>query len=116
MKMTKALLFAIGMLFACSLLLSPLPASAACGVTGTMVRMYQYADAYSSSAGRIYIRPYPTANYYFSALTTDDNIMSTAATAITSQTRVYVRGNAATCPTSGEHRYIGNIDYIYINY
>lgn len=66
--------------------------------------------------GYIYLRPAGalTNSYYYYMRTTSDKILSTAANAHTDSSRVNVYGDAASCPTTGTARYMGNATYVYI--
>lgn len=96
-------------------LILPVAAQASCYITGPIVRVTNYADAYSSTGCYIYMRNSALSSYYYYARSTDDDICSIATTAATTGVDVSMSGNAASCPTSGTGRNMGDTDYLIIN-
>lgn len=67
-----------------------------------------YSYIYMRKAGAL-----TNASYYYMR-TSSDKILSTAANAHTDSSRVNAYGNAASCPTAGTGRYMGEAIYVYI--
>ena len=96
--------------------LLPVAAQATCSISGPIVRVLQYDDSYSSRACYIYMRSGNSlSSVYYYTRTNDDNMCSTAATAVTSSVDVYVRGDATSCPTADTARFMGELQYFIIN-
>lgn len=83
-----------------------------CYASGTVERVTQYDDSYSSNS-YVYLKPYPTSTYYQYFRTTDDNMASTAARAAAKKTDVAVRGGVSCLP--GATDFGGVLDYIIVN-
>ena len=92
----------------------PLAAYATCSKSGTVVRVTARDDVYSSNH-HIYIRTSALSSVYYSVWTRDDNMAEIASEALTSQTRVSIRGDATTCPSSSTGGSMGRLQYIVVN-
>jgi hypothetical protein len=108
-KLTKLSLIA-GVL--ATSLLGSLNANAACFASAQQVERVLSYGTY----GYIYLRPAGalTNSFYYYVRTDSDKILSTAANAQTDSSRVNVYGDAASCPTAGTGRYMGNATYVYM--
>lgn len=93
----------------------PLTSNAVCTQTGHVERVTAYDDSLGNAYHYIYIRNSALTNYFWSIRTTDDEMAEIAADALTSTTRVSVQGDAATCPTTGTGRFMGNLRYLIVN-
>ena len=98
-----------------AVLLSPIAVQATCTVTGPIVRVTTYDDNYSSTGCYIYQRNSALATFYYSTITTDDDMCSNAVVAATTGVDVQMQGNAASCPTTGTARNAGTLNYLIIN-
>ena len=107
----KKFLFLFAIAFIISTFTFPLAANAACTKYGTVVRVTNYADGYSTYH-YIYMKTSPLSSIYFHVRTDDDNMVEIANNALTSQVRVAIRGSSTSCPISG---YFGNLQYIVVN-
>ena len=96
-------------LLAASLL--PLASHAACFKNGTIVRITAYDDSFFNGH-YIYMRTSSLSSTHFYVKTTDDNMAEIATSAMTNLTFVSIRGDRASCPTSGS---IGNLDHLIVN-
>lgn len=96
-------------------LLSPIAAQAACAISGPIARVTTYDDSYSSTGCYIYQRDSALASYYYYSNSSDDDMCSNAVVAMTTGVDVAMSGNAASCPTTGTARYMGNLNYMIIN-
>lgn len=92
----------------------PLASSAVCNQSGFVERVTAYNDGVGTYH-YIYLRNAALRNYYWRIRTTDDEMAVMAATALTSKTHVSIQGDAATCPTTGTNRYIGNLRNLIVN-
>ena len=91
--------------------LIPTTASASC-----VAQVYANEDFVAPTYSYFYGEPYGAGNTYtYYGYTTSSQIAGGLASATASHNRVYVVGDAASCPTSGTYRYIGTILYFYIN-
>jgi hypothetical protein len=93
--------------------LFPLTSSAVCSQYGHIERVTAVDGVVASYY--IYLRNSALRNYWWYVKTTNGEIAEIATTALTSTTRVYVRGNESTCPTTGTARKMGDLQYIIIN-
>jgi len=85
-------------------------------LTGQIVRITAYADAYSATAGYIYFRPSSLAAYYYSVSTTDDEMVGLAQGHMNAGRTVTIQGDVAACPAvpgAGGAASIGALNYIY---
>ena len=83
------------------------PAQATCTPVGHVIGVEDYGGyAYVT----LKTNPLSSVSYY--GYTTDESLTQLAATALQSQTRVYVSGNASSCPTTGTVRYLGTLSYV----
>ena len=97
-------------------------AFAACNVHGQIVRV-QNTDNNINPNNFIYLRGSTSStnanagltNYVYIGATTDDSIAIAAGSSLTAGTRTFLTGDAATCPSTGDQRSIGNIRAIIIN-
>jgi hypothetical protein len=90
--------------------------NATCTLTGQIVRITAYSDAYSATAGYIYFRPSSLASYYYSVSTTDDEMVGVAQGHMESGRTVTIQGDVAACPAvpaPGGAASIGGLNYIY---
>ena len=92
--MKKVLLTAI----AAGMLALPSIASAACYKGGYVDRVTTMPGTTVNSV--IYVRPSSTSSVLFKVVTKDTKLVDAALTAATSRTRVNIKGNATTCPTT----------------
>ena len=107
-KVSIAALLSVG-----SMVMLPMAAQATCYLTGPIVRVTQYDDAYSSTGCYIYMKTSSLSSYYYYTNTSDDNICNSAVSAVASQVNTGVSGNASACPsTTG---YMGATNYLIIN-
>lgn len=93
----------------------PLAANAYCTKAGIVVRVTDYADGYGGHY--IYMRTSALNSVFYRVYTSDDNMAEIANNALTSQTRVSIRGNRGTCPggACGAMRDMGTLMYIVVN-
>ena len=82
----------------------PSTASAACNASGFVERVTTMPGAANSY---IYVRPSSLATYTRYVVTKDAKIIDAALNAVTSRTRIAIKGSAATCPTTGNNRFAG---------
>lgn len=92
----------------------PLASNATCAQGGFVERVTAYNDGVGTYH-YIYMRNSALTNYWWYTRTTDDEMAVMASTALTSKTRVSIQGDAATCPTTGTGRYMGNMRYMLVN-
>lgn len=87
----------------------PMIAQAACGVTGEIVRAYE-----TPSYSYFYVKtsPLATITYYF--YVPDAQVRSALRTAYIGNKKVYMYGNATSCPTTSL-AYGGTVTYTYLN-
>ncbi len=111
--MRRLLILAASTAFGLGLSFVPAPAGANCTQSGTIVSLFVQPGAALSS---IFLRTSgQVGNVAWFATTADDKLVSAAAAALTSQTRVAMTGNAASCPTSGTPRSMGSLLIISLN-
>jgi hypothetical protein len=88
-------------------------AEAACTqASGYVIRVSTNPGAGSSY---IYFRLNARDNYYWYGITSDAKLIDAAISALTNRTKIYITGNASSCPTSGSSRYIGTVTYLAIS-
>lgn len=95
-------------------LMLPMASQAAfCTKSGHIERVTQYADGISNYS-YIYMRTSALSNVWQYFRTTDDNVASSAVSALASTTRVTMSGEttATSCPSSG---YQGDLRYLIVN-
>ncbi len=92
----------------------PAAAQATCTITGTMARVTANSDSFSTFHF-LYFRAFSTSSVYYFGRSFDDMIAEVATTAVANGTKVTVSGDAASCPTSGTGRFIGNVRWVSIN-
>ncbi len=112
--MGKKLLAAVfGLL---SLVALPGISNAACAITGVVVRVTSYDDAYSAIGGYIYFRTSSLASSYYYASSNDDETISNAIAYMNSGRTVTISGDVAACPAvpgAGGAASIGMVNYFY---
>jgi hypothetical protein len=94
----------------------PGAANATCTLTGQIVRITAYADAYSATSGYIYFRTSSLAPYYYSVSTTDDEMVGLAQGHMDGGRTVTIQGDVAACPAvpaAGGAASIGALNYMY---
>jgi len=84
-------------------------ANAACTASGYVERVTTMPGAANSY---IYVRPSSLTTYTRYVATKDSKLIDAALNAVTSRTRVVIKGNAAVCPTVGNKRYAGVAQYL----
>lgn len=86
----------------------PAPSQAACSKTGTMVRVKMKDDSVKGSHV-LYMRVSKDDPFFYTVKTSDDELAQTASILAALQTRVQVKGNTSSCPTSGRNRRLGKV-------
>ena len=104
---------AIGAAAFAAMMMGTTSAQAVCTQSGQIV---ERVIAYSSNICYMYLRPRTalTNSVYHWARSSNDKICDLAGDAKTTRTEVNVSGNAASCPTAGASRYMGDARYIYL--
>ena len=116
MKMTRKTLKRVTLAAVVGLMLFPMVAQSACYINGPIVRVIQYDDAYTTTGCYIYLRSGgPMSSFYYYSRSNDDNVCSSAVTALTSSVDVAISGNVTSCPTTGTGRWIGLVNYMWVN-
>lgn len=92
-----------------SMLSVPALSDAACIKTGYVDRVTTNPGARSSI---IYVRPTSTSAFTYKVLTKDAKLIDAALGAVTSRTRVRIKGTAATCPATGTIRNAGALQFL----
>jgi hypothetical protein len=98
-----------------SSVLLPSLSYATCTLTGVIVRVTAYDDAYSGLAGYIYFRTSSLSPYYYSVSTSDDDMVSNAIAYMDSGRNATIQGNVAACPAvpaAGGSASLGSLNYI----
>jgi len=103
--MKKVMLTAV----AAAMLALPSVAGAVCVKAGYVDRVTTIPGNGNSA---IYVRTGSTAGFTYSAVTKDAKLIDAALTAVTSRTRVQIKGSAARCPTRGTIRNAGVLQYL----
>ena len=88
--------------------LFPVASQAACTQTGKLVRV-KFKDDSVTGSHVLYMRVETTDTFYYTAKTKDDDVAELAAILAAMQTRVQVKGKAASCPTTGTSRSMGAV-------
>ena len=101
--------FILGIFVAFSLLL-PLTATAACSVTGEVVRIID-----DGTTTFVFLRSNTLATFYYLGETTNDNLRAAARSCESSRHRCTLIGDLTTCVTTGTSRNIGNLTSVYTN-
>lgn len=99
-----------------SSVLVPSLSNAICTLTGVVVRVTAYDDAYSATGGYIYFRTSSLASFYYYVSTSDDDMVSNAIAFMDSGKTATIQGNVAACPAvpaAGGSASIGTLNYIY---
>jgi cysteinyl-tRNA synthetase len=112
--MVKKILAAVSI--ASALVAIPSVAHATCTLTGVIVRVTQYDDAYTAIGGYIYFRTSSLASYYYYVATNDDDSVSNAIAHMNSGRTVTIQGAVAACPAvpaAGGAGYLGTLNYMY---
>ncbi|CAN5913490.1 hypothetical protein BH11PSE8_BH11PSE8_14880 [soil metagenome] len=112
--MGKKLIAMLGMFL--SLAALPAISNAACTITGVVVRVTSYDDAYSATGGYIYFRTSSLASSYYYVASNDDDTISNAIAYMNSGRTVAISGNVAACPAvpaAGGAASIGTVNYFY---
>ena len=105
--LTAALALSLGFL--------PGLSQASCSLTGTIVRVFSYDDAYGST-NYIYFRTSSLASFYYYVTTTDDDMAINANSHLNSGRTLTFNGNVASCPAvpaAGGSASIGSLNYFY---
>ena len=103
-----ALVLAVGLVFAVAA-----PAGATCALWGQIVYSYVNTSA-AVPVAYYYLSTSTLPTYYYYFQTTRPDLIDTMNSAQAAQHRVYVVGNATSCPTTGTSRYIGLATYGYV--
>jgi hypothetical protein len=99
----------------CSALMAA-QSSATCTLTGVIVRVTSYDNAYSAIGGYIYFRTSSLSPFYYYVQSSDDHMVSNAIAYMNSGRTVTIQGNIAACPAvpaAGGAAYLGVSNYIY---
>ncbi len=99
-----------------SSVLLPSLSHAACTLSGVVVRVTAYDDAYTTLGGYIYFRTSSLSPYYYYVSTNDDDMVSNAIAYMDSGRTATIQGDTATCPAvpaAGGAAYLGLLNYIY---
>lgn len=99
-----------------SALMAPTIASATCTVTGVIVRVTSYDDAYTATGGYIYFRTSSLSPYYYYVTSNDDDTISNAISYLHSGRTLTINGSVAACPAvpvAGGAAFIGTLNYMY---
>jgi len=94
----------------------PSLSNAVCTLTGVIIRVTAYDDAYSGLSAYIYFRTSSLSPYYYSVSTSDDDMASNAIAFMDSGRNATIQGNVAACPAvpaAGGTASIGTLNYIY---
>lgn len=91
---------------------TPTLAEALCGQYGYVARV---STQPGTSYSYIYLRTGGVVNYYYQFSTNDSKLIDAALNAVVTRARVYIRGNASSCPTTGTGRYGGVVDYFAVS-
>jgi len=89
---------------------------AVCTLSGVVVRVTSYDDAYTTIGGYIYFRTSSLASYYYYVSTNDDDMVSNAIAYMNSGRTATIQGNVATCPAvpaAGGAAFLGTLNYMY---
>ncbi len=110
--MTK---LSVAVVFALTVLIYPMASRADCNRVGTIVRVHAAGTAGSSSF--IYLRsPLATTNsHVFVGRTKEPQVVAAASVAVALQTKAFISGDKAACPTTGFIRSVGNIKVLILN-
>lgn len=102
--------------FMLSSLMVPALSNAACTLSGVVVRVLAYDDAYTGLAGYIYFRTSSLSPYFYYVSTSDDDMVSNAIAHMDSGRTATIQGNVAACPAvpaAGGSASLGTLNYIY---
>ena len=102
--------------FILSSVMVPSLSNAVCTLTGVVVRVTAYEDAYATLGGYIYFRTSSLSPYYYSVSTNDDDMVSNAIAYMNSGRTATIQGNVTTCPAvpaAGGSASIGTLNYMY---
>lgn len=94
----------------------PAVSNASCALTGVVVRVTNYDDAYSATGGYVYFRTGSLASYYYYATSNDDETISNAIAHMNSGRTITISGDIAACPAvpaAGGAASIGTVNYFY---
>lgn len=112
--MTQKTLIALGLALAAAA--APGLSSAACNISGVVVRVTAYDDAYSTTSSFIYFRTSSLSPSYYYVTTNDDEMTSNAIAYMDSGRTANIQGNVATCPAApaaGGAASLGSLNYLY---
>ncbi|CAN5205396.1 hypothetical protein BH11PSE9_BH11PSE9_00160 [soil metagenome] len=112
--MGKKILAVIGMFL--SLAALPAVSNAACAITGVVVRVTSYDDAYTTTGGYVYFRTSSLSPSYYYATSNDDDTISNAIAHMNSGRTITIGGDVAACPAvpaAGGAASIGTVSYMY---
>jgi len=93
-----------------SMLSMPSLSDAACIKFGYVDRVMATPGAGANSV--IYVRPSSISAFTYRVVTKDAKLIDAALAAVTSRTRVKIKGNAAACPAAGNIRNAGTLLFL----
>jgi hypothetical protein len=102
--------------FILAAVLAPSLSNATCNISGVVVRVTGYDDAYSTVGGYIYFRTSSLSPSYYYVSTNDDDMFSNAIAFMDSGRTINFQGNVAACPAApaaGGAASIGTLNYFY---
>lgn len=105
----------VAVVFALTVLMYPMASRADCNLIGTIVRVQVSGTV--GSTNFIYMRspdPAFTAHVFIGA-TDKPQVIAAASAALALQTKVFISGDTAACPTTGNIRGVGNIRALILN-
>ncbi len=109
--MTK---LSVAVVFALTVLMYPMASRADCNLIGTIVRVHAAGTASPNSF--VFMRsPLPTTNHVFVGRTQEPQVVAAASVAVALQTKAFIQGDVASCPTTGFIRSVGNIKVLILN-
>jgi hypothetical protein len=100
----------IVVMFVAFSLLFPLAATAACSVSGEVVRIFD-----DGTTTYVFLRTSALSTFYYLGVTTNDHFRAAARSCESSRHRCTLIGNLTACPTTGTSRNIGNLTSVYTN-
>jgi hypothetical protein len=109
----KKIISLLSAVFVIGLIFAPTVANATCSVIIYGHKLYSSGSS-TSTLSYIYGSPNGNSTYYYYGYTTNPNLASTLQNAVANGNRVYLNGSVSSCPT-GSARYIGRLNYGYIN-
>jgi len=102
--------------FILAAILAPSLSNAVCNISGVVVRVTGYDDAFSAVGGYIYFRTSSLSPFYYFVSTNDDDMISNAIAFMDSGKTISFQGNIAACPAApaaGGAASIGALNYFY---